>query len=85
MGHCEHGSQGFFHLPTITHKICETNSGEIVWNSAQREIAQTVKFMWNSAQREMKFRHFFDIPQSPKVLSLKSFGSSWGNSYIPCL
>ena len=43
MGHCEHGSQGFFHLPTITHKICETNSSEIVWNSAQREIAHNGK------------------------------------------
>ena len=43
MGHCEDGSQGFFRLPTITHKICETNSSEIVWNSAQREIAHNEK------------------------------------------
>ena len=24
-------------------------------------------------------------PEFPKILSLKLFGNSWGNSYIPCL
>ena len=33
----------------------------------------------------MKFRQFPDISWFPKILSLESFGNSWGNSYIPCL
>ena len=33
----------------------------------------------------MKFRGFPDFSQFPKILSLKSMGNSWGNSYISCL
>ena len=33
----------------------------------------------------MKFWDFPDISEFPKILSLKSFGNSWGKSYIPCL
>ena len=33
----------------------------------------------------MKFRQLPDISWSPNVLSLKLFGNSLGNSYIPCL
>ena len=31
------------------------------------------------------FRYFPDYSWFPKMLSLMSFGNSWGNSYIPCL
>ena len=32
----------------------------------------------------MGFKHFPDVFQFPKILSLKPFGNSWSNSYIPC-
>ena len=33
----------------------------------------------------MKFRQFPAIYSFPKILSFKSFGNSWDNSYIPYL
>ena len=33
----------------------------------------------------MKFRYFPNIFYFPKILSLNSFGNSWGNLCIPCL
>ena len=31
------------------------------------------------------FLDFPDLSNFPKILSLKSFGNSWGNSYVPAL
>ena len=66
------------------------------WNSALREKINfyfsrnvvTLSFWhegWALGYHSMEFRHFPDISQFPKILSLKSFANSWGNLYIPCL
>ena len=40
---------------------------------------------WLLRYNFMKFLDFADFFYFPKSVSLKSFGNSWGNSYIPCL
>ena len=40
---------------------------------------------WPLGYHSMGFRHFPDASWFPKILSHKSFGNWWGNSYIPCL
>ena len=68
-----------------------------MWNSA-RQVKFNFKSLllvltklslwqgdWALGYHYMKFRQFSDISKFPNILSLKSFGNSWGNSYIPCL
>ena len=40
---------------------------------------------WAPGYNSMKFRDFRDLLQFSKILSLRLFGNSWGNSHIPCL
>ena len=40
---------------------------------------------WVLGSHSMKFRHFLNIYYFPKILSLKSFGNSRCNSWMPCL
>ena len=40
---------------------------------------------WTLGYHSMRFSHFSGFSYFPKILSLKSFRNSWGNSYIPCL
>ena len=39
---------------------------------------------WVMGYHSMGFKHFPNVFQFPKILSLKPFGKSWRNSYIPC-
>ena len=71
-----------------------------MWNSPQREkfnfyflffiflVLRKLSFWqgnWALGYHSMMFRQIPDISEFPKILSLKSLGNSWGNSYIPCL
>ena len=38
---------------------------------------------WALGYHYLKFRHFLNIFLFTKILSFKSYGNSWGNSYIP--
>ena len=41
--------------------------------------------IWALGYQSMKFRQLPHISRFPDILSLKLFGNSWGNSYIPGL
>ena len=60
----------------IIHNFRENWSrSKVNLQSFTKYLRQTLVFMWNSALQE-KFK-------LPKILGLKAFGNSWGNSYIP--
>ena len=40
---------------------------------------------WAPGYNSIQFWYFLDTSLFPKILSLKKFGNSRGNSYIPCL
>ena len=52
--------------------------------SFAKYLRQTLVFMWNSEIRE-SFDFYFSAVSFDNFLSFKSFGNSWGNSYIACL
>ena len=50
-------------------------------------LVLTKKFFWKenwTLSYNVKLWDFPDISAFSKILSLKSFGNSWGNLYIPC-
>ena len=84
---------------TISYKLFETNSSfhlklhttEKVWFLFFKIfLLGLIKFSFlqedcTQGYHSMGFSSFPDISLFPKILCVKSFGNSWGNSYIPCL
>ena len=65
-------------------------TGKVQFLFLRRFVLVLTKFSvqeedWALGNNSMNFRDFSGICQFPKILTLKSFGNSWGNSYIPCL
>ena len=69
-----------------------------MWNSAIQEkflffssflpVSKKIRVWregWTLGYNSMRFWDFLDLFEFSKILSLNSFGNSWGNSYIPCL
>ena len=52
---------------------------------AIQKIFDFGKKNWVQGSHSINVRHFPDIYEFPKVVSLKSFGNLSGNSYIVCL
>ena len=79
-------------------RIFETNSnfhvkqgtmGKVQFLSYKSFFLVLTKFLlgeedWALGYNSVMFCNFPDI-SFPKILSLKLFGNSWGNSHIPCL
>ena len=84
---------------TIVRKIFETNSsfrvklratGKVYFIFFKSFLLVLTKSLfrledWTLGYHSTKLRHFLDISFFPKILSLKSFSNSWGNSDISCL
>ena len=88
----------FLTIPTIIHNIYETTL-VFMWNKNMEKfqflffstflLVSTKLLFWEDdwalGYNSRKFWDFPGLSKFPKILSLKSFTNSWGNSYIPSL